>query len=119
MYNVLNIQGNIFCINLNVMLKKRKPSIETGAKPSVRKSSFREPGFKKKYPASIVKISRPVLVGHFRRERLFRKLDDLQKHPILWVSGPAGSGKSVLISSYYGEQNIPCRQVAAYRTESL
>ncbi|MGZ9135512.1 MAG: AAA family ATPase, partial [Candidatus Deferrimicrobiaceae bacterium] len=87
---------------------KRKPSIETRAKTSVRKSSFREAGFKRKYPASIVKIGRPVLVGHLPRERLFRKLDDLRQHPIIWVSGPAGSGKSTLISAYLEARKIPC-----------
>src|SRR3990172_1602871 len=90
------------------MLIKRKPSIETGSKPSVRKSSFREPGLKRKCVASIVKSARPVLVGHLQRERLFRKLDDLQKHPIIWVSGPAGSGKSTLITSYLEARKIPC-----------
>jgi len=90
------------------MLIKRKPSIETEAKPSVRKSSFREPGFKSKYPASIVKIGRPVLVGHLQRERLFGKLDDLQKHPIIWVTGPAGSGKSTLVNGYLEARKIPC-----------
>jgi LuxR family transcriptional regulator, maltose regulon positive regulatory protein len=46
------------------------------------------------------KINPPRSSGIFPRERLFRELDKLREHPILWIAGSAGSGKTSLISSY-------------------
>jgi ATP/maltotriose-dependent transcriptional regulator MalT/DNA-binding SARP family transcriptional activator len=49
----------------------------------------------------IAKITRPHPVAAVRRPRLFRLLDaERRRHPILWVSGPPGAGKTVLLSTY-------------------
>jgi ATP/maltotriose-dependent transcriptional regulator MalT/DNA-binding SARP family transcriptional activator len=32
----------------------------------------------------------------------------MRKYPVIWVSGPAGSGKTTLISSYIETRKIPC-----------
>lgn len=54
------------------------------------------------------KVSPPVLTGVFPRKRLFRVLDHMRKQPIIWVSGPAGSGKTTLIANYLDARKIPC-----------
>jgi len=59
-------------------------------------------------PAPVAKITRPVLTGCFPRKRLFRLLDKARKKPVLWVSAPAGSGKTTLISSYLEHGKHPC-----------
>jgi ATP/maltotriose-dependent transcriptional regulator MalT/DNA-binding SARP family transcriptional activator len=46
------------------------------------------------------KIIPPKSSGLFPRERLFKRIDDLQDRPIIWITGPAGSGKTSLTSSY-------------------
>jgi len=62
-------------------------------------NAFKEP---------INKISRPKLSKAFQRKRLFRLLDENRKHPIIWVSGPAGAGKTTLITSYLESQDLGC-----------
>jgi len=54
------------------------------------------------------KIIRPILTEIFARNRLFSMLDQGRDHPIIWVSGPAGCGKTTLISSYLEAREIPC-----------
>jgi LuxR family maltose regulon positive regulatory protein len=46
------------------------------------------------------KLSRPRLYDLFPRERLFQRLDSLREHPLIWVQGPPGSGKSTLVGSW-------------------
>jgi len=54
------------------------------------------------------KVTRPILTGVFPRKRLFGLLDRMRKYPVIWVSGPAGSGKTTLISSYIETRKTPC-----------
>ena len=61
-----------------------------------------------KNKASIAKISRPNISGTFARKRLFTLLDDCRKRQIVWVAGPAGSGKTTLIANYLDERRLPC-----------
>jgi LuxR family maltose regulon positive regulatory protein len=58
--------------------------------------------------ASIAKITRPKVTGIFPRRRLFGLLDAGRKYPVIWVSGPAGSGKTTLVSSYLDAKKLPC-----------
>lgn len=57
---------------------------------------------------SLAKVSRPRARGVSRRERLFQALDAARAHPAVWITGPAGSGKTTLISSYIDERRLPC-----------
>ena len=57
-----------------------------------------------RYPA---KLSRPVFRNVLQRERLFSPLDCERGEPLVWVSGPAGCGKTTLISSYLDQRKLP------------
>ena len=35
-------------------------------------------------------------------------LDGMRERPIIWISGPAGSGKTTLVSSYFEARKLPC-----------
>jgi len=58
--------------------------------------------------AAIAKVTRPILTGVFQRIRLFDLLDSLRKRPVVWVTGPAGCGKTTLVSSYVAARGLPC-----------
>jgi ATP/maltotriose-dependent transcriptional regulator MalT/DNA-binding SARP family transcriptional activator len=55
-----------------------------------------------------VKITRPSLSGGIKRKRLFSLLDAKMEKPVVWISSPAGSGKTMLISSYLESGKRPC-----------
>jgi DNA-binding SARP family transcriptional activator len=57
---------------------------------------------------SIAKVSRPVVAETYSRRRLFKLLDRNRKQPVIWIAGPAGSGKTTLVSSYIDEKKLPC-----------
>lgn len=54
------------------------------------------------------KIFRPTVADILPRERLFEKLDQARSSPVIWISGPAGSGKTTLVSSYLDSRKLPC-----------
>ena len=54
------------------------------------------------------KVIRPILTEVFPRKRLFCLLDQMRKQPAIWVSGPAGCGKTTLVNSYLEARGIPC-----------
>jgi LuxR family transcriptional regulator, maltose regulon positive regulatory protein len=56
----------------------------------------------------IAKITRPKTRRIFLRKRLFKLLDESLNQQITWISGPAGCGKTSLISSYLDNRSIPC-----------
>jgi DNA-binding SARP family transcriptional activator len=57
---------------------------------------------------SLAKISRPRLPGVLARTRLFRIIDKGRRHPVVWISGPAGSGKTTLVGNYLDVHKLPC-----------
>lgn len=57
---------------------------------------------------SVAKISRPQLTQIYPRERLFEKLDAGRIRPMIWIAGPAGSGKTALGSSYIESRGLHC-----------
>lgn len=61
-----------------------------------------------KLPPATAKITRPTLVYTYPRTRLFRLLDRERKAPILWISGPAGCGKTTLVGSFLHARRSPC-----------
>jgi len=54
------------------------------------------------------KITRPRLPAMVLRERLFRLLDRGRSVPLIWVSGPGGSGKTTLVASWLDARELPC-----------
>ena len=57
---------------------------------------------------SLAKVSRPQLKQYLSRGRLYGLLDGLRQYPVIWVSGPAGCGKTTLVNSYLKERRIRC-----------
>ena len=65
---------------------------------------------RKRSPASRVtpaKITPPRLGECLDRQRLFHRLDRFRDKPAVWISGPAGCGKTVLAESYLKAADIP------------
>ena len=59
-------------------------------------------------PASPAKTTRPDPVAVVARERLFARLDELRRAPLVWISGPPGCGKTSLLSSYVASRHAHC-----------
>jgi ATP/maltotriose-dependent transcriptional regulator MalT/DNA-binding SARP family transcriptional activator len=49
---------------------------------------------------SPAKISRPKASDTVARRRLFKLLDRARRKPLLWIMGPPGSGKTMLVADY-------------------
>jgi ATP/maltotriose-dependent transcriptional regulator MalT/DNA-binding SARP family transcriptional activator len=58
--------------------------------------------------ASLAKLTQPSSAGTFPRRRLFHLIDKKLSHPVLWITGPPGSGKTTLISSYLAAHGLSC-----------
>lgn len=56
---------------------------------------------------SLLKITPPSPSGVVPRERVFRILDGLRGRAVIWVTGPAGAGKTSLVSSYLHARKAP------------
>lgn len=57
-------------------------------------------------PPAPTKITRPQAGGPLPRPRLFERLDGLRAHPVVWLAGPPGSGKTTLASSYLADRKL-------------
>lgn len=56
----------------------------------------------------LAKLSKPRIRGAVPRERLFDLLDRHRAvHPAIWVAGPPGAGKTVLVSTYLEARELP------------
>ena len=58
---------------------------------------------------SLAKLTRPKTDRALLRARLFTLLDLVRNSPVVWVSAPAGAGKTTLISSYIDSNS--CKSV--------
>ena len=56
----------------------------------------------------MIKISRPIQKDIYLRRRLFEKIDQMRDFPVIWISAPAGAGKTTLVSSFIKDRKIPC-----------
>jgi len=53
-----------------------------------------------------VKLTPPKVDRAVPRTRLFQLLDSARENPVIWVSAPAGSGKTTLVASYLKQRKI-------------
>jgi ATP/maltotriose-dependent transcriptional regulator MalT len=58
--------------------------------------------------AYLAKITPPKISNIVRRKRLFTVLNKERNSPILWITAPAGSGKTTLIAGYLTANRLPC-----------
>jgi ATP/maltotriose-dependent transcriptional regulator MalT/DNA-binding SARP family transcriptional activator len=52
------------------------------------------------------KITRPAPGETFPRTRLFKQLDRARRRPLVWVMGPPGAGKTVLLTDYLAQRRL-------------
>lgn len=55
---------------------------------------------------SPAKISRPKARDTFARKRLFKLLDQVRRKPLIWIMGPPGSGKTMLVADYLEQRRV-------------
>ena len=55
---------------------------------------------------SFAKVTRPRIRNPVPRPRLFNMLDDCRDYPVIWLSAPAGSGKTTLAASFLDNKKI-------------
>src|SRR5215467_15525898 len=54
----------------------------------------------------LAKLTRPATAATYSRTRLFEELDKADAAPVVWVVGPAGSGKTTLIADYTATRRL-------------
>lgn len=55
----------------------------------------------------VAKLTSPTQPRVLARARLFRQIDRARRRGCAWIHGPAGAGKTTLISSYLEARRLP------------
>jgi len=53
------------------------------------------------------RLTPPRIAGCVPRERLFLRLDQLRRNQVVWIWGPSGAKKSMLLASYVDSRQPP------------
>jgi len=56
---------------------------------------------------TLAKFTPPGVAACLPRERLFLQIDAVRQQSGLWIAGPGGSGKTVLLASYLASRQLP------------
>lgn len=56
----------------------------------------------------LAKLSPPRLARVYLRRRLFARLDQARECPVVWISAPAGAGKTTSVASYLKDRGLHC-----------
>ena len=55
---------------------------------------------------NLAKLSPPRINNIYQRKRLYKRLDSACKHSVIWITSPAGAGKTTLICSYLQKKKL-------------
>src|SRR5271170_7117748 len=69
--------------------------------------AFRDKARKSSGVPPLAKITMPLIRKCFLRERVFQRFDELADCPLIWLSAPAGYGKTTVVSSYLDVRERP------------
>ena len=58
-------------------------------------------------PPILAKLTPPTLPAVLPRPRLFRLLDRARQRPFVWITAPAGAGKTTVVASYLKARRLP------------
>src|SRR3974390_1732895 len=86
--------------------QQRKISPEDISMPSVAKAALAPRDGLEGASTRLAKLTRPALTAAYARTRLFDILDRHKSSPVIWLSGPPGSGKTTLVADYAARRGL-------------